>query len=174
MAQPFPQHPNLIGGFEPLRTECDNDDLIVEGEVPRELHGIFFRNGPNPQYAPRGDYHLFGGDGMVHGFYIADGRVGYKNRWVRTVKFEKERQARRALFSAFNPMDNDESVQGLQTNGLANTNVLFHGNRLLALEEAHAPFELDPMTLESKGSIDFDGKLTVPMTAHPKIDPGNR
>ncbi|MBM4205219.1 MAG: hypothetical protein FJ194_13885 [Gammaproteobacteria bacterium] len=35
MALPYPKHPNLIGGFEPLRTECDNPDLVIEGEVQR-------------------------------------------------------------------------------------------------------------------------------------------
>ena len=46
MAQAFPQHPNLVGGFEPLQMECDAPDLIIEGEVPKELTGVFFRNGP--------------------------------------------------------------------------------------------------------------------------------
>ncbi len=171
MAQPFPVHENLVGGFEPLQTECDAPDLVVEGEVPKELSGAFFRNGPNPQYAPRGDYHLFAGDGMVHGFYINDGKVAYRNRYVRTVKFNAEREAGRSLFAAMNPMDTDPSVAGMQTDGLANTNVVWHGHKLLALEEAHAPFELNPHTLESKGPHDFGGKLVGPMTAHPKIDP---
>ena len=68
MSQPFPSHPNLEGGFAPIHMECDAPDLVVEGEVPQELRGAFFRNGPNPQFAPRGEYHWFGGDGMVHGF----------------------------------------------------------------------------------------------------------
>lgn len=171
MARPYPDHPNLVGGFAPLRTECDAHDLVVEGEVPRELNGAFFRNGPNPQYAPRGGYHLFAGDGMVHGFYLSDGRVSYRNRFVRTLKFSKERDAGAALFSAMNPADADPSVAGMETDGLANTNVVWHGGKLLALEEAHAPFELDPNTLGSIGPWRFDGKLVGPMTAHPKIDP---
>jgi carotenoid cleavage dioxygenase len=171
MALPFPNHPNLVGGFEPLHTECDNPDLVIEGEVPKELSGAFFRNGPNPQYAPRGDYHLFAGDGMIHGFYIQDGKVSYKNRYVHTVKWQKEREAGRSLFGGMNPLNNDPSVQGMQTDGLANTNVVWHGNKLLALEEAHAPFAIDPRTLESLGPHTFDGKLVGPMTAHPKIDP---
>ena len=36
MAQPFPRHEHLVGGFEPLRMECEAPDLVVEGEVPRE------------------------------------------------------------------------------------------------------------------------------------------
>ncbi|MGI9322201.1 MAG: carotenoid oxygenase family protein, partial [Pseudomonadales bacterium] len=55
--------------------------------------------------------------------------------------------------------------------GLANTNIVWHAGKLLALEEAHPPFELDPLTLTSKGSHTFGGKLNGPMTAHPKIDP---
>ena len=171
MAKPLPNHPNLVEGFAPLQMECDAPDLVVTGEVPRELNGAFFRNGPNPQFAPRGDYHWFAGDGMVHGFYLNDGKVAYRNRWVRTVKWHKERAAGEALFGAFNPMDADESVQGLETDGLANTNIVWHAGKLLALEEAHAPFELDPHTLESIGPWTFADKLKGPMTAHPKIDP---
>ena len=171
MAQAFPNHPNLIGGFAPIQMECDAPDLIIEGEVPKDLFGTFYRNGPNPQFAPRGEYHWFGGDGMVHAFHIENGKVGYRNRYAKTVKYGVEQQAGRSLFSAFNPMDSDPSVEGLQTDGLANTNMIWHGGRLLALEEGHAPFELDPVTLESKGPWTFDGDLIGPMTAHPKIDP---
>ncbi len=171
MAKPFPDHPNLAGGFAPLQMECDAPDLVVEGEIPLELSGAFFRNGPNPQFAPRGDYHWFAGDGMVHGFYLKEGKVSYRNRWVRTVKWQKEKAAGESLFGAFNPMESDESVQGMETDGLANTNIVWHAGKLLALEEAHAPFEMDPATLESIGPYTFDDKLVGPMTAHPKVDP---
>ncbi len=173
MAQPFPNHPNLVDGFAPIHMEVDAPDLIVEGEVPQELRGAFFRNGPNPQYAPRGDHHWFAGDGMIHGFYIADGKVSYKNRYVRTIKWKMENEAGRSLFSPLNPMDTDESVQGMETDGAANTNIVWHAGKLYALEEAHAPFELDPYTLESVGPNTYGGKLVGPMTAHPKIDPDN-
>ena len=69
------------------------------------------------------------------------------------------------------PTDTDPSVQGLETDGLANTSIVSHAGKLLALEEAHAPFEFDPHTLESFGSHTFDGKLQGPVTAHPKVDP---
>ena len=77
MAQPFPNHPNLRGGFAPLQIECDANDLVIEGEIPRELNGSFYRNGPNPQYAPRGHYHWFGGDGMVHAFHIENANFNF-------------------------------------------------------------------------------------------------
>ena len=173
MATPFPNHPNLTGGYAPIQMECDAPDLVVQGEIPQELRGSFYRNGPNPQFAPRGHYHWFAGDGMIHAFNFADGKVSYKNRWIRTKKWQAENAAGRGLFSAFNPMDNDESVAGMETDGVANTNIIWHGNKLLALEEAHAPYELDPHTLDSIGPHTFDGKYSGPMTAHPKIDPEN-
>ena len=171
MASMFPNHPNLIGGFAPLQMECDAPDLIIEGEVPRGLNGTFYRNGPNPQFAPRGAHHWFGGDGMLHAFMIEDGRVAYRNRWVRTIKWQTEHAAKRALFASFNPMDSDPSVQGMQTDGIANTNIVWHAGKLLALEEGHAPYEIDPATLASIGPWTFGDRLTGPMTAHPKIDP---
>ncbi len=171
MARMFPNHPNLVGGFAPLRMECDAPDLVIEGEVPRDLNGTFYRNGANPQFAPRGDHHWFAGDGMVHAFRIENGKVSYRNRWARTVKWKAEHAAGESLFSPFNPLDSDPRVMGLETDGLANTNIVWHAGRLLALEEAHAPFEMDPDTLESIGSHTFGGKLVGPMTAHPKMDP---
>jgi len=167
----YPNHPNLTGGFAPLRMECDAPDLVIQGEVPKDLNGTFYRNGANPQFAPRGGYHWFAGDGMVHAFGIEDGRVSYRNRWVRTVKWKLENERGESLFSPFNPMESDPSVMGLETDGLANTNIVWHAGRLLALEEGHAPFEMDPDTLGSIGSHNYGGKLVGPMTAHPKMDP---
>lgn len=171
MARAFPNHPNLVGGYAPIQMECDAADLIIEGEVPEDLSGTLYRNGPNPQFAPRGDHHWFAGDGMIHAFTVADGKVGYRNRWARTVKWKKEREAGQSLFAAFNPMEADPSVVGLKTDGIANTNIIWHGGRLLALEEGHAPFEMDPGNLASIGAHTYQDQLEGPMTAHPKIDP---
>lgn len=173
MSRAFPEQRFLRGNFAPLHFECDAPDIVVHGEIPDDLNGTLFRNGPNPLYAPRDRYHMFSGDGMVHAFRIADGRVDYKNRWVRTEKWRNEREAGEALYGTFgNPMTSDPRVVGRPYN-LANTNVIWHGGRLLALEEFSPPFELDPSTLESRGAFDFAGKLEGPMTAHPKIDPEN-
>jgi len=171
VTQPYPDHPQLRGNYAPLRMECDLQDVIITGDMPRDLDISYYRNGPDPQFPPRGAHHWFGGDGMLHLFNISDGKVSYRNRWVRTTKFEMEREAGEALFSPMNPMEADERTHGVETNGVANTNVVFHGDKLLALEEGHEPFELDPVTLESVGVHNFDGKFSGPMTAHPKMDP---
>ena len=162
-------NPYLAGNFAPVRSE-DDFDLEVSGEIPAGLRGALFRIGPNPQYEPRdpAQHHWFGGDGMVHGFYVEDGKVRYRNRYVRTPTWELEHAHGRALFGAMgNPMTTDPLAMGNE-GGVANTNIIWHGGKLLALEEAHHPFEMDMKTLESRGyARAFQGKVT----AHPKIDP---
>jgi len=171
MARPYPPDRFLSGNFAPLRVECDAPDLVVEGRLPPGLEGVFYRNGPNPQFAPRDRYHPFGGDGMVHAFRVENGRVSYRNRWVRTPKLELERAVGESLFGTLgNPFTTDERARDTSGN-VANTSIVWHAGRLLALEEGHAPFELDADTLASRGAHDWQGALVGPMTAHPKIDP---
>jgi carotenoid cleavage dioxygenase-like enzyme len=177
MALPFPDDPMLQGLYAPVFVEGESGKLPVEGEVPRELNGTLYRNGPNPQFAPRGLYHWFAGDGMVHAFHIENGEVTYRNRYVRTPKFELERAAGRALFGAFgNPAFSDPSTVGKDF-GVANTHIVYHGGKLLALEESHLPFELEPGNLASRRYHTFGGALPLTLegrfTAHPKFDPIN-
>jgi carotenoid cleavage dioxygenase len=151
--------------------EGEVHDLVVEGEIPRHLDGTLYRNGPNPQFAPRGRYHWFDGDGMIHAFTLRDGKVHYRNRWVRTERFKMEREAGEALFGGLNAMAaTDARALGIFPNA-ANTNIIVHAGKLLALWEAGPPHALDPRTLDTLGPYDFVGALAGPMTAHPKIDP---
>ena len=75
-------NPYLHGSFAPTAAEATvGEGFEVIGQVPRDLAGTFLRNGPNPRLPPRGEYHWFDGDGMVHGFTVADGQVSYRARW---------------------------------------------------------------------------------------------
>jgi carotenoid cleavage dioxygenase-like enzyme len=162
-------NPYLAGNFAPVRSE-DDFDLTVKGALPPELAGALFRIGPNPQFEPKDpkSHHWFGGDGMVHGFYVEGGRVRYRNRYVRTPKWALEHEHGRALWGSMgNPAGMDPIAQGNE-GGVANTNIVWHAGRLMALEEAHHPFEMDAGTLESRGYVrPYGGRVT----AHPKIDP---
>ena len=183
----WPAHPNLQGGFAPQPAESDFPRLEVQGEIPRELTGTLYRNGPNPQFPPRGGerYHWFDGDGMIHAISFAGGGARYRNRWVRTRRFELERRAGKALFGGLRSMNetDPDAWRELEARGLsryerlrlavdaANTNVIWHAGRLLALLELELPTELDPRTLETLGRYGFGGRLATEMTAHPKTDP---
>lgn len=172
MTQPFPDNVFLQGPNAPSGIECDAPDLVIEGELPTDLQGVYFRNGPDPIYPPQAgeEYHWFHGDGMIQRFEFAEGRVSWKNRWVRTEKYELERAAGKSLFGVLgNPVSMDPSVAGEHYN-TANTHVVWHGDRLLALMEGTIAVELEPDSLDTVGNFDFDGKISGPITAHPKFD----
>ncbi|XP_027080321.1 probable carotenoid cleavage dioxygenase 4, chloroplastic [Coffea arabica] len=181
----------LSNNFAPVDelppTECE----VVEGSLPPCLDGAYFRNGPNPQFLPRGPYHLFDGDGMIHSIKISQGRATLCSRYVKTYKYMIERDLGSTVmpnvFSGFNGLTPSAARVALaaariltgQFNlakgfGLANTSLALFGGKLFALGESDLPYTVkltqngDLLTI---GRHDFDGKLIVSMTAHPKIDP---
>jgi carotenoid cleavage oxygenase len=151
----------LEGEFAPLHEEYTLTDLEVAGRIPDYLDGRYLRNGPNPigKVDPQ-HYHWFMGDGMVHGIRIRDGKAEwYRNRWVRGPQAAKA-LGERAPAGHFGP-----SLVG------ANTNVIGHAGKTLALMEGGlAIYELTD-ELDTVGVCDFDGTLPGGFTAHPKHDP---
>ncbi len=169
----FPLTPTFTGFNAPMRMEADVRDLEVEGALPAGLEGSFYRCGPDFSFPPlMVDDINHNGDGVVSMFRFQDGRVDFSMRFVRTERYELEHRAGRALFGMYrNPFTDDPSVAG-KDRTLANTNVVFHGGRLLALKEDGLPYEVDPDTLATRGRWDFAGRLkSETFTAHPKIDP---
>lgn len=161
----------LQGIWEPINFECDINDPIVVGNIPKELNGTFYRNGPNPQYVYSASYHMFEGDGMIHAVTFINGEVKYQNRWIRTDRFLAERNARKSLFGGMRDfMARDESVQNTSHN-TANTNVIWHHNQLLALNEGGQPVNLDKNDLTHCSIYTFNHTFDRSMMAHPKIDP---
>jgi carotenoid cleavage dioxygenase-like enzyme len=158
----------LQGNFAPWRMEGTAEDLEVVGELPRDLNGTYYRNGPNPAYEPNGRYHWFDGDGMIHAIALRDGRASYRNRWVQSEGLREERRAGRALY---NGLLNINLAEPMAFKTTANTNIVFHAGKLLALVESSLPTALAACTLETIGPYDFGGKLMGAMTAHPKLDP---
>lgn len=156
----------LQGAFAPVFDERDDANLHIEGEWPEGLNGAFMRNGPNPEFEPDGHYgYPFDGTGMLHALFVQDGRARYRNRWVRTREFLEERTAGRRIYNS--------SFAAPPHANLANTNIVHHAGRYLALYEAGAAYQVDG-NLDTVGAFDFDGRLPGYMSAHPKIDPGTR
>jgi carotenoid cleavage dioxygenase len=165
--------PMLSGTFVPVTDERDDDGLAVTGTLPKGLEGTFVRNGPNPMFEPMGRYHMFDGDGMLHAVSFEGGRASYRNRWIRTAGLAAERRAGRALYGGLGDMHMpgpDEVGDAGPMKNLANTNVVHHAGRFLALWEAGPPTEVT-IDLDTIGIHDFDGRLDGAFTAHPKVDP---
>jgi carotenoid cleavage dioxygenase-like enzyme len=155
------------------RFEVDLQDLDIEGEVPAQLDGAFFRLQPDPYFPRMTDEDVyFNGDGVVGRFDFSNGAVGFKQRYALTDKLKLERKAGRALFGRYrNPLTDDPAVKGA-IRGTANTTPLVHGGRLYSLKEDSPPLVMDPNTLETQGYTDFDGKMKgQTFSAHSKIDP---
>ena len=93
-------NPYLTDAWQPTDTEwtATSPDLQVIGEVPKDLNGIYLRNGHNQIHAPIGRYHPFDGDGMVHALRFNAGAVEYRNRWIRTTGFMAEQAAGKSLW----------------------------------------------------------------------------
>lgn len=163
-------HPYLDGNFAPVDREITLPNLMVTGELPQDLSGWFLRNGPNPQFAPLSPYHWFDGDGMLHAVKIANGKASYRNRYVRTLAFEKEQVAGRALWTGLLSPPQKDNPYGLGKNS-ANTALVYHHGKLLALWEGGLPHQIHPHSLKTLGEYNFHGHLTSAFTAHPKVDP---
>ncbi len=173
MTTAFPTSPDFSGHNAPARIECDIYDLVVEGTLPSEFNGSWYRSVPDPQYPPRmGDDTYLSGDGMVSLFRFENGHVDFRMRYVQTERWKNERAARRSLYGLYrNPYTDDPSVRG-KGRGAANTTPIVHGGRLLALKEDSRAWELDPVTLATVGEWSYDGRLrSQTMTAHPRLDP---
>ncbi|NVN49025.1 carotenoid oxygenase family protein [Mycolicibacterium hippocampi] len=145
-----------VGNYAPVADELTEFGLPVQGSIPPELTGWYLRNGPNPRNATG---HWFTGDGMVHGVRIEGGRAAwYRNRWVRTDSFREDF-----------PLYREDGTRNLRAS-VANTHIVNHAGRTLALVESSLPYEITN-ELETVGAYDFGGKLDNSMTAHPKICP---
>jgi carotenoid cleavage dioxygenase len=157
-------NPYLDGFLAPVSAEVTATDLTVTGHIPDFLDGRYLRNGPNPvAEVDPATYHWFTGDGMVHGVALEGGKAAwYRNRWVRSA----------AVRSALDePAAGTRNLRaGMQHIG-ANTNVMAHAGKTLALIEGGvANYELTD-ELDTVGPCDFDGTLTGGYAAHPHRDP---
>ncbi|MEL7206619.1 MAG: carotenoid oxygenase family protein [Actinomycetota bacterium] len=166
--------PDLRGNLAPVGDELDIAHCEIEGRVPDGLRGQFVRNGPNPAFEPLGSYHMFDGDGMLHGVTFTDDGVSYRNRWIRSKGLRAEIANGRAVYSGLGEVmdfpDPELVGDAGPVKNPANTHIIEHADRWLALWEGGLPTEVTE-DLETVGEFDFDGLLRGSMTAHPRIDP---
>ena len=149
---------HLRGNGRPVTEEQTITELRVVGSIPTELDGRYVRTGANPLSGTSA--HPFFGDGMVHGVRLRDGNAEwYRNRYVKTPFIT-------------NPSVDilDPSVMMDMKSSKANTHVIGHAGKILALEEGHFPYVVDG-DLGTVGPTDFGGVLNGSFTAHPKICP---
>jgi len=51
-SQHFPDHPQFSGFMKPCRFEGEVQNLEVQGTIPHDIDGVFYRVMPDPQLPP--------------------------------------------------------------------------------------------------------------------------
>lgn len=166
-------HPNLtpMRGFNGQDISCER--AMVEGRIPADLRGTFFRNGPGLFERGGQRYsHWFDGDGLVNAWRFTDKGVSHQARFVQTKKFIAEQQANEFLVPAFGSgIKAKLPIRSSDDMNTANTNVVRLGDRLLAMWEGGSATAMDPDTLETRGLVTWAPELkSMPFSAHPKIE----
>lgn len=163
------------GMWQPVSIQHNRLQLQIEGELPVELKGTYYRNGPNPFILNEPGYHQFDGDGMLHRIDIGETKAFYTNKWIETEKFHIESHFNKKVFYYYREYIEKyagKTNQKGKGSGPANTNVVFFNNKLFVLHESSAPIEIDADTLKTVKKWDFLGNESwQTMTAHPKICP---
>ncbi|HEY1969810.1 MAG TPA: carotenoid oxygenase family protein [Pseudonocardia sp.] len=161
------------GPFTPMRFEATiTDCLVVEGEIPDGLVGGFYRNGPTWRRPNKqGCETAYTMDGMVQGLVFREGRIEFRNRWVRTPKFLAEERAGRSLFSytdghfddwrawGLGDVHRDKFNAGIPQGTNAINAMPFNGEVLALAEQGCPPIAMDPITLETRGVVDWSHRL---------------
>jgi len=166
--------PQLENCFWFDEVEASYDLSGVSGHLPGWLRGTWFVNGPARfELGGKRYRHWLDGDGMVCALRLADDGIRFTNRFVRTRKWRDETEAGRFLYRAFGTaFPEDRLRRNVMLEPPVNVSVYPYFGRLLAFGEQTLPYELDFVTLETRGEYDFGSKLNevTPFSAHAKFD----
>ncbi|MGK7944728.1 MAG: carotenoid oxygenase family protein [Microcystaceae cyanobacterium] len=161
-------------GYTSQTTEYSYTVENIEGQIPVDLTGTLFRNGPGLfEVGDQPIGHIFDADGMICAFTLESGKVHFKNRYVQTEGYVKEQQAQKILYRGFGTQKSGGWFANfLNTNfkNAANTNVIYWANKLWAMWEGGHPHQLNPQTLDTIGLDDLGGILDKnTFSAHPRL-----
>ena len=165
-------NPNLQGGFSPIQHELVTDELEVIGEIPKDFSGMYVRNGPVPQHTPKGKYHWFDGDGMLHAVHFQKGQVSYGNRWVKTEGLAADQASGASLSPGLKERMPEGVLPDDALKNTSNTDVKFHNGKLMSMwYRGGAVYQVDPNTLETLGKLESDPRLKgLQISAHSRVD----
>lgn len=171
--------------FQSQLEETTTTLQCLQGSLPKALRGHFYRIGPGRMQRGNLTYaHPVDGDGMIACCTFSDKGVHYRNRHIRTDEFRREEQQDQPLYRYSGtalPGDTPKKWSHYVTKNPANTNIIWHAGKLLALGDGGLPYWIDPLTLETLARYDFSGRLQgkyawlsvlslhgLPFSAHPK------
>jgi all-trans-8'-apo-beta-carotenal 15,15'-oxygenase len=144
----------------------------IDGSLPEGLRGTLYRNGPG--LFERGGlkkWNLLDGDGMMRVTSLVDGRARFRNRFVRTAKYDAEQKAGAFLYPTW-ATPASGSFTNIPSHSQAGITPVVKNGVLFAFDEVSVPYTLDPATLATTGTADpcttSDGPASY--KAHTKTD----
>jgi carotenoid cleavage dioxygenase-like enzyme len=168
--------PGLEAAFPNQFKECDGTVESAGDPLPDFLRGTYYLNGPARfGFHDLAYQHWLDGDGMISALHFEKESIHFRNRYIHSRKYFEEQNAGRPLFRTFGTTFAGSRLNRAG-NGLespVNVSIFPYSERLLAFGEQGLPWELDPVTLETRGQFTFHGRLNdaSPFSAHPKFDP---
>jgi len=169
-------NPYLSGNYAPVKDELAVQSLKIIGEIPKDLTGIYMRNGPNPAFPPISYTYPLDGDGMIHAIYLSNGEAHYRNRYVETKGLLKERKTGKALYGGILnliPMepewaDAEDTPLAIKDN--PTIHIIRHANQYLALSEGGPAYQMTAQ-LKTVGEWNPSNTIPPPLCAHTRLDP---
>lgn len=152
-------------GFNSQKEEFDLHNLPVDGHLPGWISGAYISTGPG-DFDIAGKYakHWFDGYAMLKGFYIQNGKVSFKNKFLLSdtylmdhfieqseLKLPKAYQQITYIKQRFKELQNSDYQYD---NG--NVTVCAIGKQAIAMTEVPSKVAFDINTLETKGHMRLD------------------
>lgn len=139
--------------------------LKINGEIPKNLRGTLFRNGPG-LFDRDGvkKKHLLDGDGFIQAVSINEQSATYRSRFVQTEKYKAEEKAQRFLYPTWSTLAPKTLTKNLGARLLpqAGVTVVKRGDSLVAFDDTGHPYELDWKTLETRRNLKGDNNYPLP------------
>ncbi len=169
---------NFQLGLTTLEQEITLEQLSIQGEIPLWLNGSLFRNGPSKFEVGNQQYrHLFDGLAMLHKFTFKEGKVSYRNRFLRSETYRKNLKAGKICVDEFatsinrSIWQNVGSLLNLEISDNNNLNIAQIAGHFLAITGSANLIEFDPYTLETLGKFDYTDNIPgLLTTGHPQRD----
>jgi carotenoid cleavage dioxygenase-like enzyme len=184
-------NPFLSNEYTPIKNEIKKNIIYKLPEnkknIVKKINGFYGQIGPNPKYYNE-NYHLFDGDGMIHGIFFENGNLTYHNHWIKTDKLNFENKINFKIPISMGTIKKKEIIflsfiyKFLELfkivpnfMGTANTALWKNNNKIYALHERDVPYEID-INFENK-NINTLKKINLKnikyFTAHPRKDSNN-
>ena len=162
-------------GFADQTNEIIAPSLEVEGVIPDWLSGTLLRNGPARfRLEDKTLNHWFDGLAMLHKFDIANGKVGYANKFLDSPAFRAAKDGKmqygefatdpcRSLFKRI-----AQIFMGSKPGANANVSIGKIAGRFVAQTESPVQVAFDEETLKTIGIVSYGDTLKGELTtAHP-------